>query len=122
MNTILIVDDMVQVAEVLKATLGQLNHNIVLAHTGEVAIEAAMTTPPALVILDYDLGKSEITGEEVCVVLRQSNPTLPIIVLSGVADSQAISDVLRACATTFIKKPYSAMYMIQLVEKLLGEE
>jgi CheY-like chemotaxis protein len=122
MNTILIVDDMVQVAEVLKATLGQLNHNIILAHTGESAIEAAMATPPALVILDYDLGKSEVTGEEACIILRQSRPTLPIIVLSGVAGRQDISDVLRACATTFVSKPYSAMYIIQLVEKLLGEE
>lgn len=119
---ILIVDDMIQVAEMLKATIEPLGYDVVTVYTGEQAIEAAMITPPKLVILDYNLGRSDITGDEVCVILRQANPKLPIIVISGVAGRQDISDVLRACATTFVSKPYSPMYVLQLVETLLKDD
>ncbi len=91
-----------------------------MASRARAAIGTATRHKPDLIILDYDLGLSKVTGEETCAILRNMLPHAIIIIISGIADRQDISDILRSCANKFVSKPYSPMYLIQLVEQYLG--
>lgn len=120
MKTVLIVDDIESVLKVTEAALEGQGYTILTATTGEQAIETAAKARPDLVILDYDLGESVINGEQTCVILRRTYPTIPIICTSGVADRMDISDILRACADEFVAKGTSLRYLRQLVYDKIG--
>jgi DNA-binding response OmpR family regulator len=120
--TILIIDDSEMIQGLLKITLQVQDWDIVLATTGQEAIGIACKQQPDLLILDWQLGKQDIsTGFETCKAFRGLYPDLPILLISGVAreDDPAIVDALNVCASVFIKKPFRPIELIQMVERLL---
>ena len=119
---ILIVEDDTRLSDLLKETLTALDEIEVKTFTsGDATMSLLLEGKfrPDLAILDYQLEGSQITGEELCVILRTSFPDMPIIMLSGRMEAQDISDVLRACGSTFIHKPYSPRDLLERIEKLL---
>jgi two-component system, OmpR family, alkaline phosphatase synthesis response regulator PhoP len=120
--TILIIDDSEMIQGLLKITLQVQDWDIVLATTGQEAIGIACKQKPDLVILDWQLGKQDIsTGFETCKAFRDLYPDLPILLISGIAreDDPAIKDALEICASVFIKKPFRPIELIEMVERLL---
>ena len=119
---ILIVEDDTRLSNLIEETLQALDDiEARVFASGDATMNLLLTGEyrPDLAILDYELAGSQISGEELCVILRNSFPTLPIIMLSGRMDPQDISDVLRACGSTFIQKPYSPRDLLGRIEKLL---
>jgi DNA-binding NarL/FixJ family response regulator len=81
-GSILVVDDDEDFGSLIEAVLDHLGYAVILASSGEEALEAAKTTPPQLVILDVRL--PGISGYEVCRALREEfGGGLPIIFVSG---------------------------------------
>jgi two-component system, OmpR family, manganese sensing response regulator len=120
-STILIIDDSEMIQGLLKITLEEWD--IILAASGQEGIGIACKQKPDLLILDWQLGKEDIsTGFETCKAFRDLYPDLPIILISGVAksDDPAIKDALDVCASTFIQKPFSPIKLIKMIEKLLA--
>ena len=119
---ILIVEDDTRLSNLIEETLQALDDIEVMSFTsGDATMNSLLAGEfqPDLAILDYELVGSQITGEELCVILRNSFPDLPIIMLSGRMEPQDISDLLRACASTFIQKPFSPRDLLERIEKLL---
>ena len=78
-ETILIIDDEVQIRRLLEITLSSNGYKISEASTGKDGLIAAATNHPALIILD--LGLPDIDGIEILKKLREWY-LKPIIILS----------------------------------------
>jgi DNA-binding response OmpR family regulator len=81
---ILIVEDERDVVMLVKLWLESAGYsNLESVHTGREALEAAVSRPPALVLLD--LGLPDIGGIEVCRKLRANPATarLPVVLFTG---------------------------------------
>ena len=78
-ETILVIDDEVQIRRLLEITLSANGYQILLSSNGKEGLVAAATHHPDLVILD--LGLPDIDGHEVLKKMREWSQK-PVIVLS----------------------------------------
>jgi DNA-binding NarL/FixJ family response regulator len=79
---IFVVDDDESFRALVVGVLEHFGYPVVVAGSGEEALEAAQETPPGLVVLDVHL--PGISGYEVCRALRESfGESLPILFVSG---------------------------------------
>jgi two-component system, OmpR family, KDP operon response regulator KdpE len=104
MARVLVVDDEPQLLRALRINLSARRYEVVTAADGAAALKAAASQPPDVVILD--LGLPDLDGSEVIKGLRGWSQ-VPIIVLSGRADSSDKVEALDAGADDYVTKPFS---------------
>ena len=104
MTRVLVVDDEPQILRALRINLRVRQYEVFTAATGADALEVAGRHPPDLVILD--LGLPDLSGLEVIEGLRGWT-SVPIVVLSGRADSADKVEALDVGADDYVTKPFS---------------
>lgn len=115
-QNILIVDDEVMVTEFLQAYLEKDGYSVFIAHTGKDALEIYKRNTIALVILDLML--PDITGEEVCRIIRSTART-PIIMLTAKVQESEILEGLQVGADDYLLKPFSPRIVVAKVGAVL---
>ena len=103
MTRVLVVDDEPQILRALRINLRARQYEVSIAASGAQALEEAAAHPPDLVILD--LGLPDMDGVDVIGGLRGWT-AVPIIVLSGRADSADKVEALDAGADDYVTKPF----------------
>ena len=103
MTHILVVDDEVGLTRALAINLRAHGYDVETARDGRTALAAAGARPPDLTVLD--LGLPDMDGVEVVRGLRGWT-AVPIIVLSGRADSTDKVEALDAGADDYVTKPF----------------
>jgi DNA-binding response OmpR family regulator len=101
---ILVVEDDATIRDTLTFNLKKEGYEVAVAPDGSVALSQARSTKPDLVLLDLML--SELSGLEVCRILRQESD-VPIIMLT--AKESEVDKVigLQVGADDYITKPFS---------------
>jgi DNA-binding response OmpR family regulator len=103
-RTILVVDDETTLRETLVEALEMEGYRAIPAADGRAALERFRTERPDLVLLDLML--PELSGVEVCRILRAESP-VPIIMLTA-KDSEVDKVVgLELGADDYVTKPFS---------------
>jgi two-component system KDP operon response regulator KdpE len=103
MTRVLVVDDEPQILRALRINLRARHYDVSVAASGTEALDVAAAHPPDLVILD--LGLPDMDGTDVIGGLRGWT-SVPIIVLSGRADSTDKVCALDAGADDYVTKPF----------------
>jgi two-component system KDP operon response regulator KdpE len=103
MTRILVVDDEPQIVRALRINLKARGYEVDAAQDGATALHLAAHHHPDLVVLD--LGLPDMEGTEVIGGLRGWT-SVPIIVLSGRADSTDKVAALDAGADDYVTKPF----------------
>lgn len=113
---ILVVDDERPIADILQFNLEREGFQVVLAHSGEEALEVFRREQPHLILLDIMLPKGD--GFSVCKELRKVS-TVPILMLT--AKESEIDKVLglELGADDYVTKPFSPRELIARVKALL---
>jgi len=102
-DTILIIDDEVQILRLLEITLSSNGFKVSEAVTGKDGLIAAATHHPSLIILD--LGLPDIDGIEILKKIREWYQK-PIIILSVKNSEDDIINALDNGANDFLTKPF----------------
>jgi two-component system, OmpR family, KDP operon response regulator KdpE len=102
-ETILIIDDEVQIRRLLEITLSASGFKIYEAATGKDAMIAAATHNPALIILD--LGLPDTDGIEILNKIREWYQK-PVIILSVRNSEEDIINALDNGANDYLTKPF----------------
>ncbi|MDR3652435.1 MAG: response regulator [Paludibacter sp.] len=102
-QTILIIDDEVQIRRLLEITLTANDYKVVEADNGKDGYTFAASFAPALIILD--LGLPDIDGLDVLKKLREWF-TNPIIILSAKSSEEDIIKALDRGANDYLTKPF----------------
>jgi len=102
-ETILIIDDEVQIRRLLEITLSASGYKISEASTGKEGLTLAATRQPALVILD--LGLPDADGLEILKKLREWYKK-PVIILSVRSSEDDIIKALDNGASDYLTKPF----------------
>ncbi|MBU2599734.1 response regulator [bacterium] len=116
---ILIVDDDLEIALVLKAIFEKENFRPYAVNNGKEAVELARTLFPDLIILDILMPK--ISGYEVCKKLRHDFHTshIPIIVLSVKDHTLDKIKGLKIGADDYVTKPFSSEELVARIKAVL---
>ena len=104
-DSILIVEDDKDIAELLKVNLEDLSFQCDLCHRGDLAVNQIASKHYALVVLDLTL--PGLSGLEVCKQVRVFNPQQPILILT--AKSSELDQIigLEVGADDYMTKPFS---------------
>ena len=120
-KTIMVVDDMSQIRNILRFNLDKEGYKVILANSGKKALEYALRrNPPDLIILDIMMPKMD--GYEVIRKLRESDVTkdVPVIFLSAKAQKKDVVKGLEKGADDYIVKPFKFADLHRKIEGLLG--
>lgn len=113
---ILVVEDEDNIRHTLRYNLVHEGYAVTEAATGEAALGEARRQPPDLVILDLML--PEMSGLEVCRLLRQETSVPIIMVTAKTAEVDKVVG-LRMGADDYVTKPFSLPELIARIESLL---
>lgn len=118
-GTILVVDDEEDIQELVKLNLVREGYDVLMASTGEQAVEMAQAEQPVLTVLDLML--PGIDGLEVCRILKAGSRTrqMPIIMLTAKSEESDIVTGLELGADDYITKPFSSKVLVARVRRLL---
>lgn len=116
-DKILLVDDEESIVESIEYALNQEGFEVVSAHNGQEALQKVQLEKPNLIVLDLML--PEISGLEVCRILRRERNEIPIIMLT--AKGEEIDRVigLEVGADDYLVKPFSLRELIARIRALL---
>jgi len=117
-NILLVEDDKLQ-AGVTENFLESHGFEIIWTDNGKGAIKIAKTQPVDLILLDFIL--PDISGNEVCRFLKQTDDTkaIPIIALSIKSSTEEKVAGLLAGADDYLPKPYSEEELLARIYAML---
>lgn len=112
---LLVIDDDTEVRGVLAELLRSMHYEVFEAADGETGLRKLAQLQPALAIIDYLM--PGMNGSEVAQRARLQFPALPILFMSGYADSAAIAAIPRA---RLLRKPIQPQELEQAVASALA--
>ena len=115
-SVVLVVDDEPAILRAVGAALEARRYSVVMAATGQQAIETAAGTPLDAIILD--LGLPDLDGIEVCGRIRQWSD-VPIIVLTVEGAEERKVAALDSGADDYVTKPFSMPELLARVRVAL---
>jgi DNA-binding response OmpR family regulator len=113
---VLVVDDEVALAGVIGSYFTRDGYVVALAHSGDAAIDTALTFNPDLVVLDVML--PGLDGLEVCRVLRERSDCYIIMLTAREAEADKVH-ALSTGADDYVVKPCSPRELLARAEAML---
>lgn len=113
---ILIVEDSVPLAELLRVGLGKLGHAVDVTHDGPAGLAWARLNPVDLLVLDLMLPGRD--GLSVLTELRRLGKTLPVLILSARDAVQDRVQGLHAGADDYLVKPFAFDELVARIDAL----
>jgi sigma-B regulation protein RsbU (phosphoserine phosphatase) len=119
-ETILVVDDDLDILELLKMYLEPEGYNIRTANDGEGAVQSACMDPPDLILLDVMMPHKD--GFQVIEELKNIEHTknVPVILLTARGQTEDKVHGLDTGADDYITKPFDLREVTARVEAVLG--
>jgi signal transduction histidine kinase len=114
-KTILIVDNEPVIRELCSKVL--TDYNVVEASDGEQALRIFMEGGIDVILTDVRMPK--LDGLELLSRLKEQEPTVVVIMMTGYADKELILKALKADADDFIIKPPNLLQLKSMVHKAL---
>jgi len=118
-ETILIVDDEADILDIGQNTLEQFGYTVLMARSGEEAVETYARRGREIDLVILDLGMPGMGGEKCLRELLRMNPSVKVLIASGYAATQTVQGILEAGATGFMAKPYRLEDMLRKVREVL---
>jgi DNA-binding response OmpR family regulator len=115
-SKILVVDDEMKIARLVRDYLTEAGFDVVLASTGPAAVAAARSSRPDLVVLD--LGLPGMDGYDVTRSIRSQSAT-PIIMLTARSEETDRIIGLELGADDYVVKPFSPRELVARVKAVL---
>jgi len=115
-QTVLIVDDEKGIVEVVRDYLLNAGFHVLEAYNGRDALALFDQMAPDLVVLDLML--PDITGEEVCRMIRRKS-RVPIIMLTAKVAEAELLKGFNLGADDYVTKPFSPRQLLARVQAIL---
>lgn len=113
---ILVVEDDAKIAKVIKVYLQEAGYRVISTASGREALELATKERPLAVILDLML--PDISGEEVCQGLKETDDIPVIMVTSKYSEQERVAGFALG-ADDYVVKPFSPRELVYRVKAVL---
>jgi PAS domain S-box-containing protein len=118
--TIMVVDDEAIVRDTTQRALERRGYRVLLAETGQQAVEIFRQHGPEIALVVLDLTMPTMSGEETARYLRAIRHDVPILVSSGYPDDEVARRFSRARVAGFIRKPYTGAQLADRIRAVLA--
>jgi len=113
---ILVIEDDVTLSKVISDYLMHQDYDVATVLDGKKAATVFHKTEPHLCIVDVMLpGKN---GYEIVQQIRKSAPTVPILFLSALSDTESVLKGFESGGDDYLKKPFSLLELVARIKAL----
>jgi DNA-binding response OmpR family regulator len=120
LGTVLIVEDDPRMQKVLRRVFVKERYAVVTAGDGQAGLEAFRRERPIAVVLDLIL--PQISGRELCPLLKNISSDTPIIILSAVTEVVDKVLLLELGADDYVTKPFSPRELVARVQAAIRRQ
>ena len=118
MKKILIVDDDFEIREILDIYLSKNNFNTETAESLKIAGQKLVSYKPDLILLDMNLPDG--TGNDFLREMNKKNLSIPVIMVTGIAEKDIALESIKLGAVDYITKPIDLEYLsTSVISKLM---
>jgi DNA-binding response OmpR family regulator len=114
MKTILVIEDDPRIQKALVRLFSSEGYQVQVEGEGQGGLAASRKAQPAAVVLDLML--PGINGRELCRMMKESQPEVPVIILSAVSEVADKVLLLELGADDYVTKPFSPRELLARVE------
>lgn len=121
--TVLLVDDERVVADIYRLVLGRAGYDVLIAHTGQSALDVARSSVPDFIFLDMRM--PGMTGLEVLSRLVEDTTTreIPVVMLSNYDDPRLVEQSRLLGAKDYVVKAGTdPAALVDLVSRWLNHD
>jgi DNA-binding response OmpR family regulator len=115
-QTILIIDDNVQITQLLRGILRQEGYRVIISNQPTLCGELMERESPDLVVVDICMPGMD--GWQVCQQIRTQSK-VPILVLTVLAEKRYVARTMEAGANAHMSKPFVIGEFLEQVRNLL---
>ncbi|MBC2710152.1 MAG: response regulator [Desulfosarcina sp.] len=121
LETVLLVDDEKMVIDAGKTMLEKLGYRVVVAKDGAQAVDTVKMKGDTIDLVIIDLIMPGMDGGKAFDLIREIQPAIPVILISGYALSGQANYIMQRGCNGFIQKPFNISKLSQKVRKILDE-
>ena len=114
---ILLVDDNVDGSNARRSVLEELGHKISVSSSGADALEKFSKQKYDLVVTDYRMPRMD--GVELIRRLREQEPGIPIVLVSGFVDTLGLNEACTGADCVIQKSANEVTHLVRAVNRLL---
>lgn len=115
----LITDDSEMARNLLHNALAQTGiSEIDYAYDGQESVEMAIQNNYDIIFMDWNM--PNMLGIDAVLEIRRQNPSVPIVMVTGLADEIHIREAIRAGVNDYLIKPYKRDQAVQKIQTLLS--
>ncbi len=118
--SVLIIDDEVDVGEMISHILNQAGYITYTATDGDKGITLFNEKCPDAVILDLRMPRMD--GMEVLRQIKQTNDSVPVIIITAYGEIQSAVDAIKFGAYDFLKKPFANDEIVLAIKRAVEEK
>lgn len=116
---ILVIDDELFVRELLSEFLGKQGFEVLLAESGEKAIEIAKSAAPLIALIDLKMPGMD--GIQTLKELKKIAPQVLTIIMTGYPTIESAVEALRSGACDYVIKPFKLNELRASIDRVLKE-
>jgi two-component system response regulator HydG len=120
MNRILVIDDDNDMNILLKKFLTKHGYEVETTFSGAEGEKLMGTFKPDLVMSDYRL--DDMDGAVLLTKIKEKNPSVPVIIITGYSDLRTAVKVIRLGAFDYVTKPLVPDEILLNIRKALSED
>ena len=121
-ETVLVVENQEAVLQVMSAMLERLDYRVLTASEGTRALTVFNAHADEVALVLTDRVMPEMGGVELATVLKQQNPDLPIVMITGYESRRDQQAGLPVDIEEYLTKPVELTKMAQTVKRVLQKE
>ena len=118
MNRILVIDDDNDINILLKKFLTKHGYEVETTYSGSEGEKLLSTFKPDLILSDYRL--DDMDGEVLLTKIKEKNPDIPVIIMTGYSDLRTAVKVIRLGAFDYVTKPLMPDEILLNITKALS--
>jgi two-component system, cell cycle sensor histidine kinase and response regulator CckA len=118
-ETILVVDDESAIRDFARKTLQRFGYNVLLAESGEEALEISKGRMKEIDLFILDIGMPGMGGYACLGEILKIDPSARVLIASGYSVNGRMNEILRSGAAGYIGKPYQLRNLLRKVRAIL---
>ncbi len=119
-QTILVIDDEVNIREMIKDVLEPVGYHVLLASNGQEALTEIQNSKNKISLLVTDIMMPTLDGLKFIQTIRGSDLKIKILAISGLQTDENIQKASAAGANAFLAKPFAIENLIQKIDETLN--
>lgn len=118
-SSVLVIDDDKAVSNVVNNILKRFGFSVLVANSGSEGLEIFEQNRNLINVVLLDMTMPGLSGVETLNLLKNKGITVPVILTSGLSETDVASQIEKSEFVHFLKKPYKPQKLVNVVSRAL---